>query len=219
MPKPTKDFAADVKPLTPGQHALFSAWSHCDHLVVYGSAGTGKSFLGMYLGLREVFRGRLSRLVIVRSAVQTRDIGYLPGNAVEKAEIYEQPYADIVHELTGHYGRYDQLVKEGQVEFMTTSFLRSLTWANAVVLVDEAQNMTFHELHSIMTRLGENSRAIVCGDLAQNDLKKYEPTGFGRFLRVARRIEEFGEVEMTRNDIVRSAFVKAWIVACEEEGS
>lgn len=218
MPKLTKDFAVDVKPLTPGQHAVFSAWSHCDHLVAYGSAGTGKSYLGMYLALREVFRGRLGRVVIVRSAVQTRDIGYLPGNAVEKAEIYEQPYTDIVHELTGQFGRYDQLVKEGQVEFMTTSFLRSLTWSNAVVLVDEAQNMTFHELHSIMTRLGENSRVIVCGDLTQTDLERHEKTGFGRFLRVARRMDCFGEVELTRNDIVRSAFVKAWIVACEEEG-
>lgn len=217
MPK-LKDFP-DVKPWTPGQHILFSAWASWDHVVAYGSAGTGKSFLGVYLGLREVLRGRLSRLVIVRSAVQTRDIGYLPGTVAEKVAVYEQPYADIVHELTGQYGRYDQLVKEGQIEFVTTSFLRSLTWSHAVILVDEAQNLTWHELHSVMTRLGEGSRVLVCGDLAQNDLKKYEQTGFGRFLRVVRRMpDDFGTAELTRDDIVRSAFVKAWICAVEDEG-
>lgn len=217
MPKHVKDFSLDVRPLTRGQEEVFQAWRHGEHLVVYGSAGTGKSYLSLYLALREVFWGKAQRVVIVRSAVQTRDVGFLPGNVLEKVEIYEQPYVDIVHELTGQYGRYDQLVKEGQLEFTTTSFLRSLTWARAVVVVDEAQNMNFHELNSVMTRLGEGSRVLVCGDLAQTDLQKHEKTGFGKFLRVAQRIPQFERVQMTRDDIVRSAFVKAWIVACEEE--
>ena len=208
----------EVKPLTRGQHAVFAAWGRADHVVVFGSAGTGKSYLSLYLGLRDVFKGRAQHLIVVRSAVQTRDIGYLPGDAQEKAAVYEQPYVEIVTELTGQPMRYDQMVRDGQLEFMTTSFLRSITWNNAVVVVDEAQNMTFHELNSVMTRIGENTRVIVCGDLAQTDLARNEKSGFGRFLRVVRRVpHQIDMVELTRDDIVRSAFVKAWIVACEED--
>lgn len=155
-------------------------------------------------------------MILVRSAVQTRDIGYLPGTAEEKAAIYEQPYADIVTELTGQPMRYDQLIRDGQVEFSTTSFLRSITWNGSIIVVDEAQNMTFHEINSVMTRVGEGSRVLVCGDMAQSDLARNEKSGFGRFLQVVTRIPQFHSVQLSRNDIVRSAFVKAWIVACED---
>ena len=130
--------------------------------------------------------------------------------------MYEQPYVDIVTELTGQPMRYEQLCRDGLLEFTTTSFLRSITWAEAAIVVDEAQNMTFHELNSVMTRVGQDSRVLVCGDLAQSDLARNETSGFGRFLQVVARIPQFYSVQLTRHDIVRSAFVKAWIIACEE---
>lgn len=206
----------EVKPLTAGQSRVFSSWKEADNLTIYGSAGTGKSYLSVYLALRELYRGKVERVVLVRSAVQTRDIGHLPGTAEEKAAIYEQPYVDIVTELTGQPMRYDQLVRDGQLEFTTTSFLRSITWTGSIIVVDEAQNMTFHELNSVMTRVGEGSRVLVCGDMAQSDLTKNEKSGFGRFLQVVTRIPQFLSIQLSRNDIVRSAFVKAWIVACED---
>lgn len=220
MPKPKivakPQELPEVKPLTSGQARIFSAWKESEHLLIYGSAGTGKSYLSIYLALRELYRGKFERMVIVRSAVQTRDIGYLPGDAEEKAAIYEQPYADIVTELTGQPMRYDALVRDGHIEFTTTSFLRSITWNGSIIVVDEAQNMTFHEINSVMTRIGENSRVMVCGDMAQSDLTKNEKSGFGRFLQVVTRIPHFHSIQLGRNDIVRSAFVKAWIIACEE---
>jgi phosphate starvation-inducible PhoH-like protein len=146
-------------------------------------------------------------------------MGYLPGDIYEKMAIYEHPYMDICSELTGKVGQYELWEREGKIEFMTTSFLRSLTWSDAVVLVDEAQNMTFHELNSIVTRLGERSRLIVCGDLSQTDLVKGEKTGFGHFLRVADQVEGFSRVELSSDDIVRSPFVKKWILACERLSS
>lgn len=216
MAKNTSRELPEVRPLTSGQQRVFNAWRDAEHLLIYGSAGTGKSYLSIYLALRELYRGKTNRVIIVRSAVQTRDIGYLPGNAEEKAAIYEQPYVDIVTELTGQAMRYDHLVRDGQLEFATTSFLRSITWAEAVIVVDEAQNMTFHELNSIMTRIGEKARVIVCGDMAQSDLTKNEKSGFGRFLQVVPCIPHFHSIQLSRNDIVRSDFVKAWIIACEE---
>lgn len=206
-----------IKPLTDSQEDLFHAWFNYDHVCAYGSAGTGKTFLAMFLALSTVTSSQTEqdRIIIVRSAVPTRDIGFLPGDMEEKLAVYETPYRDICADLVGRYSTYDDMKAAGIIEFVPTSFIRGLTWDNAVVIVDEGENLNFHEINSVMTRLGENSRMIFCGDVKQTDLKPSE-SGMAMFLKVVQGIKQFGTVEFNRYDIVRSDFVRSWIIACEE---
>lgn len=215
----THDLMA-VRPLTDNQRVMCEAFQEGYNIIAFGSAGSGKTFLALYLACDEILypRSKTNNIVIVRSAVQTRDMGYMPGDLDEKMMLYELPYRDILCELIGRYSTYDDMKKAGLVYFSTTSFLRGLTYNNSIVIVDEVQNMTFHEINSIMTRLGENSRFIALGDLTQGDLsnRKQEITGMERFLRIGKRMDTVQLVEFTRDDIVRSSFVKDWIIACEE---
>lgn len=208
-----------IKPLTTNQEAMFYDFFDGKNVFAYGSAGTGKTYIALFLALNEMLNQRsgIDRVIIVRSTVATRDIGFMPGTLDEKVAVYERPYKDMFADLIGRLTSYDDMKAAGKVEFITTSFIRGLTWDNAVIVVDEIQNMTFHEIDSIMTRVGENSRIIAVGDLAQTDLtKKNDQSGIERTLRVVQRMNEFGVVHFTRHDIVRSDFVKSWIVASEE---
>lgn len=208
-----------IKPLTSNQEEMFRQWCEGSNLCAHGSAGTGKTFLALYLALSAVIdRREQNRIVIVRSAVATRDIGFLPGSLEEKVAMYELPYHDILWELVGRPSTYQDMKDAGVIEFMTTSFIRGLTWDNAVVIVDEGQNMTFHEIDSIMTRLGNNTRIIVTGDVRQTDLENKKGTsgcGMVSFLSVIKNMKEFDTVQFTSHDIVRSDLVKSWIIALE----
>lgn len=210
---------ADIRALTPTQQAMSDAFTNEHHVVAYGSPGTGKTFLGLYLALREVLcpYTRQTNIIIVRSAVQSRDIGFTPGTLEEKMALYETPYRDILYEIVGRYSAYDAMKDIGLLQFYTTSFLRGLSWNNAVVLFDEIQNCAFNEIYTVLTRLGEHSRFIIMGDISQNDLERRvsEQSGMEHFLRVAETMQEFRLIKFTRDDIVRSSFVKNWIIACE----
>jgi phosphate starvation-inducible protein PhoH len=196
---------------------MFHEWYNNEHLCAYGTAGTGKTYLAMYLALNEIFSPNTpqDKIIIVRSVVPTRDVGFLPGDLNEKISVYETPYKDICAELIGRSSTYDDMKEAGVITFMSTSFIRGLTWDNAIVLVDEAQNMSFHEINSVMTRIGEDTRVIFNGDLAQSDLKVCQ-SGMGQFLQIAQQMGDFGLVEFNRHDIVRSGVVKSWIIASEE---
>jgi phosphate starvation-inducible PhoH-like protein len=191
------------------------------NITASGSAGTGKTFVALYLALNDILSPdtETERLVIVRSAVPSRDMGFTPGTLEEKAALYESPYQAMFADLFGRMATYQDMKDAHLVDFQTTSYLRGVTWDNAIVVVDECQSMTFHEINTIMTRLGKNSRIIMCGDLPQTDLrKKGEVTGMDKMLRITARMGGFSNVTFTVHDIVRSAFVKSWIMACEEEG-
>ncbi len=207
-----------IKPKNSAQEELFHAWFNGKHLVAHGSAGTGKTFLAFYLALQEYLEQRVRRIIIVRSAVATREVGFLPGTLEEKTAMYELPYKDIAWELIGRPSTYDDMKEAGAIEFMTTSFVRGLTWDNAVVIIDEGQNMTFHEINSIMTRIGHNTRIIFTGDTKQTDLdgRKLGCEGMTHALKVMKGMDNFQDVEFTKFDIVRSEFVKEWITACED---
>lgn len=210
---------AIIKPLTKAQEEMVSSFEEGNHIVAFGSSGSGKSFLALYLAMNEVLspQSKTDHIILVRSAVQTRDLGYLKGTLEEKLSAYENPYRDIFCEIVGRLNTYDDMKREELIQFITTSFVRSLTFNNAIIILDEAQNCTFHEISSIVTRTGENSRVIVIGDLAQNDLvSKKERTGFDRFIRIAEKMPEFSLIHFTRDDIVRSTFVKSFIIASEE---
>lgn len=210
-----------IKPKTPAQHDVFHDFIEGRNVVAYGSAGTGKTFISLFLALSDVLDPNTStdKVIIVRSVVPTREMGHLPGTEEEKLAVYERPYAPMFQQLLGRANTYSDMKDAGIVEFESTSFLRGITWDNAVVVIDEGQNMTFDEINTVMTRLGENSRMIFCGDLTQKDLKKRgDETGFPKLLRVAQRMGQFGMTQFTKYDIVRGPFCKAWITAVEEEG-
>ena len=183
--------------------------------MLHGVAGTGKTFISCYLAFDDMVKNIYERLVIIRSAVPTRDIGFLPGNEKEKASVYEEPYKDICIELFQRGDAYEILKTKGLVHFMTTSFIRGVTLRNATIMIDECQNMSFHELDSIITRIGQGCRVIFCGDFRQADLAK---NGLQEFVRILKAMEEFEFVDFEIKDIVRSEFVKQYITAKTDLG-
>lgn len=213
MARPKKRALADnnlqleiIEPLTHNQYLAFESQKH---LVLYGSAGTGKTFVSMYLAFDDILKGNYSNIAIIRSAVPTRDIGFLPGTEKEKSRIYEVPYYNICNELFHRGDAYEILKNKGTVEFLTTSYVRGMTLQDCVIIVDETQNMTFHELDSIITRVGKNCRIIFCGDFFQSDLKI---NGLKEFLEILQSMECFDLIEFGVNDIVRSDFVKDYLI-------
>jgi phosphate starvation-inducible PhoH-like protein len=199
-----------ISPLNPRQEQLLRSNRN---LVLSGFAGTGKTFLSSYIAYSDVFDGKYDKIVYMRSAVPTRNIGFLPGNEKEKVEVYEAPYIDIATELLGRGDAYEILKKKSIIHFMSTSFIRGVTLRNAVIIVDETQNMTYHELDSLITRLGDNCRVIFCGDIRQSDLYK---NGFEDFYKVIRSMNEFDFIEFEKEDIVRSELVKSYIIKKDE---
>ena len=200
------------EPLTDNQELAFDSNRH---LVLHGLAGTGKTFISMYLGLEDVVEGISDKVVVIRSAVPTRDMGFLPGTEKDKAAVYEEPYSEIATELYGRGDAYEILKKHNIVHFMTTSFIRGVTLSDAVIIVDECQNMSFHELDSIITRLGENCRIMFCGDFRQSDLAGNNGE-LQNFLNILNKMQEFDTIEFGVEDIVRSQLVKSYIIAKSE---
>jgi phosphate starvation-inducible protein PhoH len=210
-----------IKPLTNNQVKTFDSYAKDKNLMLHGTAGTGKTFILMYLALNEILSeySTFNKIVIIRSVVPSRDMGFLPGSAATKAAVYEAPYYGICSELFGRGDAYDILKNKGLIEFQTTSFVRGITFNNAIVIVDELQNLSFHENDSIITRVGENCKILFCGDFRQTDLDKdSEKSGILKFMRILKQIKSFDSVEFNKNDIVRSELVKQYIIAKEDLG-
>ena len=212
----------NIEPITENQSKAFDAWNEGDNLVLAGSAGTGKTFIAMYLALQSVLENATSyhKLYIVRSVVPTRDMGYLPGTKEEKVEPFETPYKSICLELFDWDGAaYNKLINSHQMEFMTTSFVRGMQIDNAIVIVDEMQNLNFHELDSVITRIGQDCRIIFSGDYYQSDFKDaHERDGIQRFLRIVERLKHFSVITFGWDDIVRSDFLRDYIMTKEMLG-
>ena len=204
-----------INPLTANQEKTFNAYNNGYNLILHGYAGTGKSFISLYLALQEVLSGSTlyDKIVIVRSVVPSRDIGFLPGSIKEKIKVYEEPYKEICDTLFGRGDGYDVLKMKVLIEFTTTSFLRGTTFNNAIVIVDELQNMTFPELDTVMTRMGEYSKIMFCGDFRQTDLtKEAEKSGIKHFINITKKMSKFEYVEFEKQDIVRSGLVRDYII-------
>lgn len=210
-----------IKPLTEPQRQMIESYFMGNHILAEGSAGSGKSYIALWLALNTILSTDTpqDRIIILRSAVASRNVGFLPGTIEEKMEPFELPYKDIVADLTGRYTCYDEMKKAGRITFMPTSYLRGMTWDNAIVILDELQSCNLHELNSVITRCGKNTRFIAIGDNIQNDLiyNKYDQSGLPTFMRIVERMEEFDIIKFTRNDVVRSGLVRAWIAAYEDE--
>jgi phosphate starvation-inducible protein PhoH len=201
-----------IKPLTDNQEKSFDAYKHGRHLLLSGYAGTGKTFIGLGLALQSVYDQQYDKIYIVRSAVQTRDMGHMPGNLKEKSAVYEDPYRLICGELFGRGDAYDILKTKKAINFITTSFIRGVTLDNCVVVVDETQNLNFHEIASIITRVGKNCRIILCGDFFQSDLKGDDKNGIKKAIEIFKMMHLVEFVQFGVDDIVRSEFVKSWII-------
>jgi phosphate starvation-inducible PhoH-like protein len=199
-------YLKEIEPLTTAQVKVFDSYKH---LMLHGCAGTGKTFISLYLALDDLQKEEFSRIVLVRSAVPTREMGFLPGTEDEKSKVYEAPYVNIMQELFSRGDNpYGQLKQKGVINFLTTSYIRGTTFNDSVIIVDECQNMTFHELDSIITRVGKNCRIIFCGDFFQSDLKS---SGLKDFMRIIKSMNEFDFIEFGIEDIVRSDFVKSYL--------
>jgi len=214
--KPASLSIITVKPKTENQNLAFKGWEKGQHLTLHGLPGTGKSFVALYLALKAVMSGKQKKVVIVRSAVPTRDIGFMPGSASEKMKNYEAPYVGLCSQLFGRGDAYEILKQMKVIEFMPTSFIRGLTIDDAVIIIEEAQNMSYQEIRSVVTRIGDNSRFIINGDLEQDDLSSErfkEETGLNKLLEILRKIKTIDFIEFGVGDIVRSDFIKEFIIA------
>lgn len=216
------DLLLDINPLTDNQRRFFESYSEDKHLVAYGCAGTGKTFIALYNALQDVLNEvtPYEKVYIVRSLVATREIGFLPGDHEDKSSLYQIPYKNMVKYMfemptdTDFDMLYGNLKAQETISFWSTSFIRGTTFDNAILIIDEFQNLNFHELDSIITRIGENSKIIFCGDATQSDLTKTnERNGIVDFMNILRKMPSFDLVEFGVDDIVRSGIVKEYLLA------
>jgi predicted ribonuclease YlaK len=212
----------NIRPKTANQSLAFQSYADGYHLVMAGSAGVGKSYLAMYLALKDVLDQSTpyEKMVIVRSTVPTRNQGFLPGSAAEKQAIYELPYKAIAKELINHPSigdAYEKLKSQKSLEFISTSFVRGITIDNAIIVVDEFQNCSMQELDSIVTRVGQNCKIVFCGDTKQTDLDRDKHEHI-KFLEILNEMKMFKIIRFGVDDIVRSGIVKQYLITKEKLG-
>ena len=215
-------YMVPIKPLTPNQELVYDSYKNGKNILLHGAAGTGKTFITLYLALKEVLDETTpyDKIYIVRSLVPTREIGFLPGDHEDKSMLYQVPYKNMVRYMfsmpddNSFEMLYDNLKAQQTISFWSTSFIRGVTLDNAIVIVDEFSNLNFHELDSMITRIGEDSKIMLCGDVTQSDLtREHEKSGISDFIQILQSMQDFTCVEMGIDDIVRSGLVKAYLIA------
>lgn len=211
----------EFEPITGNQKQAFNLWDEGENLILAGSAGTGKTFIAMYLAMEAMLERSTpyDKIIIVRSVVSVREVGYLPGKLDEKTSVFEAPYRAICEELFEDKSVYNKLVNNHQVQFETTSFIRGKTFDRALIIVDEMQNLNFHELDSVMTRVGENCKIVFCGDYLQTDFEREQDRlGISKFMQIIDRMKDFTLIQFGWDDIVRSGVVRDYIMTKEMMG-
>ena len=210
-----------IKPVTDSQKIVFDSWKKGLNQFLFGCAGTGKTFISLYLALQEVLKHETpyDKVIVVRSLIPTREIGFLPGDEEDKAALYQVPYSNMMQFMFEQPNEqafsmlYDRLKTQGSFYFLSTSFLRGLTFDNSIIIVDECQNLNFHELDTIITRVGQDSKIFFCGDFGQSDLTRMnEKNGLMDFLQILQEMKEFNCTEFDIGDIVRSGFVRSYLI-------
>ena len=221
------DYLVNIEPLTENQRKLFEAYEEGKHLVAYGAAGTGKTFITLYNALRDVFDETTpyEQIYVVRSLVATREIGFLPGDHDDKSALYQIPYKNMVKYMfqmpsdADFEMLYGNLKAQETISFWSTSFIRGTTLDNCIIIVDELENLNFHELDSIITRVGENTKILFCGDASQSDLiRQNEKNGVVDFMKILRQMPSFDIIEFEVADVIRSGLIKEYIITKMELG-
>ena len=212
---------SSIKPVTDSQKKVFETWKQGLNQFLFGCAGTGKTFVSLYLALQDVLKNETpyDKVIVVRSLIPTREIGFLPGDEEDKAALYQVPYSNMMQFMFTQPNEqafsmlYDRLKAQGSFYFLSTSFLRGLTFDNSIIIVDECQNLNFHELDTIITRVGQDSKIVFCGDFGQSDLTRLnEKNGLMNFLQILQEMKEFNCTEFDIGDIVRSGFVRSYLI-------
>jgi len=212
---------SNIKPVTDSQKLVFESWKQGLNQFLFGCAGTGKTFISLYLALQDVLKNDTpyDKVIVVRSLIPTREIGFLPGDEEDKAALYQVPYSNMMQFMFEQPNEqafsmlYDRLKAQGSFYFLSTSFLRGLTFDNSIIIVDECQNLNFHELDTIITRVGQDSKIMFCGDFGQSDLTRLnEKNGLMNFLQILQEMNEFNCTEFNIGDIVRSGFVRSYLI-------
>ena len=210
-----------IKPVTESQKVVFETYKNGMNQFLFGCAGTGKTFISLYLALQDVLKNETpyDKVIVVRSLIPTREIGFLPGDEEDKAALYQVPYSNMMQFMFEQPNEqafsmlYDRIKAQGSFYFLSTSFLRGLTFDNSIIIVDECQNLNFHELDTIITRVGQDSKIFFCGDFGQSDLTKLnERNGLMDFLQILQEMQEFNCTEFDIGDIVRSGFVRSYLI-------
>ena len=210
-----------ISPVTDSQKEIFDTWKDGKNQFLFGCAGTGKTFISLYLALQQVLNNETpyDKVIVVRSLIPTREIGFLPGDEEDKAALYQVPYSNMMQFMFEQPNEqafsmlYERLKQQGSFYFLSTSFLRGLTFDNSIIIVDECQNLNFHELDTIITRVGQDSKIFFCGDFGQSDLTKLnERNGLMDFLQILQEMNEFNCTEFNIGDIVRSGFVRNYLI-------
>src|SRR5210317_1389109 len=210
-----------IKPVTDSQTSVFESYKKGFNQFLYGCAGTGKTFISLYLALQDVLKNETpyDKVIVVRSLIPTREIGFLPGDEEDKAALYQVPYSNMMQFMFEQPNEqafsmlYDRIKAQGSFYFLSTSFLRGLTFDNSIIIVDECQNLNFHELDTIITRVGQDSKIVFCGDFGQSDLTRMnEKNGLMNFLQILQEMNEFNCTEFDIGDIVRSGFVRSYLI-------
>ena len=217
----------DIEPLTDNQKKLFESYDAGKHLVAHGVAGSGKTFLCLFKALQDVLSEYTpyEKVYIVRSLVPTREIGFLPGSHDDKASLYQIPYKNMVKYMfqmpsdADFEMLYGNLKAQETISFWSTSFIRGTTLDNCIIIVDELENLNFHELDSIITRVGENTKILFCGDVSQSDLiRQNEKNGVVDFMKILRQMPSFDIIEFEVADVIRSGLIKEYIITKMELG-
>lgn len=209
-----------IEPITSTLQKMFDEYSSNNGIAAIGTAGTGKTYSASYLALMDVLvHKKYKKILYMRSAVQSRDQGFMPGNIKEKEMYYEIPFIEIITDLTGNKEAYNILKQSGTIDFKTTTFIRGLTFSDTIIILDEAQNCNYDELRTVFTRLGENCKIIICGDTKQDDLTKTKNksdfSGLTKFISILKNVKKFSVINFCREDIIRSEQVKEFIIAEE----
>lgn len=209
-----------IKPLTDTQRHAFECYEEGKNLLLLGSPGTGKTYISLFLALQAVLEKKQNKIILVRSATPSKNVGFLPGTLAEKTQILEEPFKVIVNDLLERGDGYNLTKTKKIIEFHPTSYIRGLTFDDAVIVVDETQNLEWNELYAIMTRLGKNTRIFFCGDYQQSDLKNNSwakpKEDILKFARVIENMEEFASLNFNHSDIIRSEIVKNFIISCSK---
>jgi phosphate starvation-inducible PhoH-like protein len=211
----------NITPLTNNQKLVFDYFSDNENILLHGVAGTGKSFLSLYLSIKQIIDGKspYEKVIIVRSVVPTRDMGFLPGSNKDKSKVYEAPYTAICTELFGRSDAYTMLCNKGHLEFISTSFVRGTTFNDSIIIADEIQNMDLGELDSVITRIGKNCKILMCGDFRQSDFRREnEKSGIIKFMSIIKQMKSFKFVDFNSDDIVRSSLVRDYIITKDRLG-
>ena len=211
-----------IEPLSDNQQTDFDSYKEGKNLVLHGAAGTGKTFISLYLALQQVLdvSSPYEKIYMVRSLVPTREIGFLPGDHEDKSNLYQIPYKNMVKYMfempdeKSFEMLYDNLRTQATISFWSTSFIRGTTFDRCIIIVDEFSNLNFHELDSIVTRVGQDCKIIFSGDYSQSDLiKSGERQGVLDFMKVLQTMPSFETVEFGIEDIVRSGLVREYLVS------